>query len=183
MVAVAIALATVAPPLGAQSGPDPTRALAIIVNRANPVERLSSADLRRAFLLQRQRWPDGRKVTVVLREEGQAERTEALALICGMGEAEYARYVRQEIFRGNVNPPRTVRSAENMRLFVFNAPGAIGYVHADEIDSTVRVVRVDGRLPGDVGYPLVVGRPSRARRGDWLFPRVFGLQRPGSERP
>lgn len=181
--AVAIALANVAPPVGAQSAPDPTRALAIIVNRANPVERLSSVDVRRAFLLQRQRWPDGRKVTVVLREEGQAERTEALTLICGMGEAEYARYVRQEIFRGNVNPPRTVRSTENMRLFVFNAPGAIGYVHADEINSTVRVVRVDGRLPGDVGYPLVVGRPSRARGGDWLFPRVFGLQRPGSGRP
>jgi hypothetical protein len=36
--------------------------------------------------------------------------------------------------------------------FVFNVPGAIGYVRASDVDSTVKVLRVDGRLPGDKDY-------------------------------
>jgi hypothetical protein len=41
-----------------------------------------------------------------------------------------------------------------MRRFVFNAPGAVGYVAADETDDTVKVLRIDGLLPGDPRYPL-----------------------------
>jgi hypothetical protein len=45
-------------------------AIAIIVHRSNPVDNLSFAELRRIFLLERQTWPHGRKITVVLREGG-----------------------------------------------------------------------------------------------------------------
>jgi hypothetical protein len=40
--------------------------------------------------------------------------------------------------------------------FVFNVPGAIGYARASEVDSTVKVLRVDGLLPGEDGYGLEV---------------------------
>jgi hypothetical protein len=44
-------------------------------------------------------------------------------------------------------------------------PGAIGYVHADAVDDTVKVVPIDGRLPGDARYPL--RRAARIGKVSW----------------
>lgn len=40
--------------------------------------------------------------------------------------------------------------------FVYSVPGAIGYVRPDEVDGSVKVIRVDGRLPGESGYRLTL---------------------------
>lgn len=138
-----------------RAGQESGRDLAIIVHRSNPVDGLSLAELRRMFLLDTQTWPRGRKITVVLREKGQPERAEALQMICELTETEYERHVLLQTFRGNVGwGPRSIRSASAMLRFVFNVPGAIGYVWADEVDDTIKVLRMDGRLPGEPGYPL-----------------------------
>jgi len=130
-------------------------AIAIIVHRSNPVDNLSFAELRRIFLLERQTWPHGRKITVVLREPRQPERVEALALIVGMSEPEYDRHVLFLTFRGEVGlGPRSIRSAASMLRFVYNAPGAIGHVYAGELDASVKALRIDGLSPDDVGYRL-----------------------------
>ena len=52
--------------------------------------------------------------------------------------------------------------AENLsvlseRRFIFNVPGAIGFVRAAEADATVKIVRVNGHAPGDPQYPLRLG--------------------------
>lgn len=150
-------------PGGAQRGSHDE--LAIVVHRSNPLDDLSRAELRRMFLLETQTWPRGRrKITLVLREKGQPDRAAALELICDLGEAEYDRHVLLQTFRGNVGwGPRSILSASAMLRFVFNVPGAIGHVWADETDDSVKVLRIDGRLPGEPGYPLVraPGRPPR----------------------
>jgi len=33
-------------------------------------------------------------------------------------------------------------------------PGAVGYLRASDVDNSVKVVRVNGLLPEDDGYPL-----------------------------
>ena len=130
-------------------------ALAIVVHRANPVESLTVPELRRIFMLETQNWPHGRRITVVLREKGQPERNEAIRMICGISEAEYERHLLLQTFRGSVTrPPRSIQSAASMLRFIFNTPGAIGYVPAGEVDDSVKVVAIDGRLPGDADYPL-----------------------------
>jgi ABC-type phosphate transport system substrate-binding protein len=130
-------------------------ALAILVHPANPVSELTVGELRRIFMLETQTWPNGRKITVVLREKGQPERTEAIRMICGVSGIEYERHVLFQTFRGSVNlGPRSIQSASAMIRFIFNAPGAIGYVRADQADGTTKVLRIDGWLPGDPKYPL-----------------------------
>jgi ABC-type phosphate transport system substrate-binding protein len=150
-----------------QTRPAPTvrSVLALIVNRRNPVDSVSSGELRRIFLLQTQSWPHGRRITVVHRDPGQPERTLALRLICGMTESDYQRYLLQETFRGNTGPAarRHIRSADGMKAFVFNAPGAIGYVLLEELDDTIKVLRIDDRLPTDPEYRLIErGAPAHA---------------------
>jgi phosphate transport system substrate-binding protein len=142
-------------------------ALAIVVHRANPVESLTVPELRRIFMLETQNWPHGRRITVVLREKGQRERDEAIRAICGISEAEYERNLLLQTFRGSVTrPPRSIQSANGMLRFIFNTPGAIGYVRAGEVDDSVKVVAIDGRLPGDADYPLQ--RRARIGRVNWL---------------
>jgi phosphate transport system substrate-binding protein len=144
-----------AAPGGAWQGPAAGAALAIIVNRANPVDALTFSELRRIFLLETQSWPHGRRITLVLREPGQPERAAAVALITGMTEAEFDRHVLFQTFRGRIGwGPRAISSAASMRRFVFNAPGAVGYVYHSELDDTVKALRIDGVAADDPGYRL-----------------------------
>ena len=130
-------------------------ALAIITHESNPVDGLTYNELRRIFLLQTQTWPHGRRITVVLREKGQPERSEAIRLVCGMSEAQYDRHILFQTFSGAIaRGPRSILSAEAMLRFVFNVPGAIGYVPAELLDGSTKVLRIDGLLPGEPGYPL-----------------------------
>ena len=131
------------------------RCLAVIVNQSNPVENLSLAELRRIFRADRNHWPDGRRVTIALREPGKPERATVLREIYQMTERDFSRYFLQATFTGEaLSTPKTLATASGVRKFVFNVPGAIGCVRAGEVDETVKVIRLDGRLPGEKGYRL-----------------------------
>jgi phosphate transport system substrate-binding protein len=147
-------------PVAAQRGAQ--EALAIVVNRANPVDDLSMDELRKAFLGGQQRWPNGRKITVVMRPPGDIDRDVVLRSVCRMSEAEFQRHVLQATFTGEATSgPRVLDTALGVRRFVFNVPGAIGYVRLSEVDDTVKVIHIEGRAPTDPGYRLTVAaRPA-----------------------
>src|SRR6185295_15325576 len=119
--------------------------LAIIVNTQNPVEELSIADLRGIFLGETTRWPDGRRITVAMRDTGQAERDAVLRLVCRMSDQDFTRYLLQATFRGALqSSPKVLETSNGVRRFVFNVPGAIGYVRGDEVDASVKSLRITG---------------------------------------
>ncbi len=129
--------------------------LAIIVNTANPVDNLSLPELRKVFLGERAHWPNGRRITLVMMEAGKPERKALIREVCQMSESEFSRHFLQGVFTGEVFvSPKTLSSPVGVRKFVFNVPGAIGYVRSTDIDATVKVLRVDGRLPDAKEYGL-----------------------------
>jgi ABC-type phosphate transport system substrate-binding protein len=129
--------------------------LAIIVNTTNPLESLSMAELRKVFLGERSHWPSGRRITLVMMEAGQPERTALIRQVCQMSESDFTRHFLHGVFTGEVFvSPKTLASPVGVRKFIFNVPGAIGYVRASDVDSSVKVIRVDGRLPADREYSL-----------------------------
>jgi ABC-type phosphate transport system substrate-binding protein len=131
--------------------------LAIVVNRSNPMSEISLADLRKLYRGQRNRWSNGRRVTLVMRDPGTPEREAILQTLYGVDEDEYRRGFLQAVFTGEaIGAPRVLASPNGVLRFVFNVPGAIGYVRASEVDATVKTLRVDGRLPGEAGYRLEV---------------------------
>jgi phosphate transport system substrate-binding protein len=131
--------------------------LAIIVNRSNPIDNLSSIQLRKIFLAEQVHWPNGRKITVVMREPGEPEREAVLRVIYHMNENDFSRYFLHGTYTGEMQSvPKTLATAGGMRKFVFNVPGAIGYVRANEVDESVKLVRVDGLAPVEQGYKLVL---------------------------
>lgn len=131
--------------------------LAIIVNQSNPVENVSTEELRKIFLGERSHWPNGRRITLVMMEPGQPERKTILRDICHMSENEFSRHFLHGLFTGEVFvSPKTLATPVGVRKFVFNVPGAIGYVRASDVDGSVKIVRLDERLPEDKEYRLRV---------------------------
>ena len=131
--------------------------IAIVVNRSNPLTEISFADLRRVYRGQRTRWSNGRRVTLVMRDPGAPERNAILRSVYGLDEAEYRRSYLQAVFSGQTSDaPRTLATSNGVMRFVYNVPGAIGYVRARDVDASVKTLRVDGRLPGEPGYRLEV---------------------------
>ena len=133
------------------------RSLAIVVNVSNPVDDLAMADLRRVFLGERGHWQNGRRITLVMLERGWPERDAVLTSIYHMNETEFNKHFLHGVFTGEVFvSPKTLSTPEGVRKFIFNVPGAIGYLRATDVDKTVKVIRIDERLPGDKGYKLHV---------------------------
>lgn len=131
--------------------------LAVIVNLSNPVENLSLADLRKIFLGERTHWPNGRRITLVMMEPGQPERAVVLRDICQMNENDFNNHFLHGLFTGEVLvSPKILATPVGVRKFVFNVPGAIGYLRATDVDASIKVVRVDERAPEDKGYKLHV---------------------------
>ena len=130
--------------------------LAIVVNRNNPLSEISLADLRRVFRGQRSRWTNGRRVTLVMRDPGAPERNAILRSLYGLDELEYRRSHLRAVVSGEAEAPKTLVSNTGVLRFVYNVPGAIGYVRARDVDASVKTLRIDGRLPGEPGYLLEV---------------------------
>ena len=139
---------------GEASGTEP---LVIVVNRSNPVDELSSAELRKIFLGNRSHWPNGRRITLVMREPGEPERNAIVRDLCGMTEDQLKNHFLHGLYTGEILvSPKTLASPVGVRKFIFNVPGAIGYLRIGDVDPTVKVVRIDELLPEDKGYRLHV---------------------------
>jgi ABC-type phosphate transport system substrate-binding protein len=130
--------------------------LAIIVNKSNPNDSLSFSELREYFMAERNNWSSGAgKVRVIMREPGDPEREAVLRLIYDMNEKDFNSYFLGKKFRGEIlEEPRQRSSTPDMIKTISNVQGAIGYVRADEVDASVKVIRVDGLAPGDAGYRI-----------------------------
>ena len=141
-----------------QQGPiGPFEALAIIVNRSNPVDDLSLTELRRVFLGERGHWSNDRRITLVMREPGEPERKAMLRDVYKMDESALKNHFLRGLFTGDILvSPKILASAVGVRKFVFYSPGAIGYVRLSDVDSSVKVIRIDELLPEDKKYKLRV---------------------------
>jgi len=130
-------------------------ALGIVVNRSNPVENLSLAELRKIFMGEQTHWSNGRRITVVMLEPGKQERQAVLTQIYRMDDKDFNKHFLQGMFTGEIHAaPKTLATSTEVLKFVLNVPGAIGYVRGAEADESVKIIHVDSRLPGDKDYSI-----------------------------
>lgn len=106
-------------------------AIVVIVNTANPIDNLSTAELKKLFLSDRSRWETGKSVAPVIVSAGAAERTAFLKIVCSMNDGDFNKYFLQAAFTGkSATPPKEVSSSVAVKSFVASSPGAIGFVKA-----------------------------------------------------
>jgi hypothetical protein len=86
---------------------------------------------------------------------GAAVRVEFDRRVLRMEPSDVGRYWVDRRIRGQGGAPRVVPDPALRQRLVEAFPQAITYVRASEARPSVLVLRVDGKLPGDPGYPLV----------------------------
>lgn len=136
--------------VSAQSGD-----IAVIANTAVPADNLTLAELRRMLLGDREFWASGVRVTLLIRAPIARERDAAVKDVCQMTEAQFRQHWIGKVFRADTpSGPRIVYSAEMTIDQVSHTPGAIAFVSAPVTSRDVKVLRIDGKLPGQAGYRL-----------------------------
>ena len=134
---------------------NPSNTVAIVVHPATKTDNLSFDELRRYFRGERQFWPDGSRVTLLVRAPVSQERTVVLSKIYRMTEDQFRQYWIAKMFRAEVAAgPKIVYSSEMARELVTVIPGAIGFLPLNAVGGGVKVLRIDNLLPSDPRYPL-----------------------------
>jgi len=129
--------------------------IAIVVHKDSQVDDMSLQDLRSIFLADQQFWPDRTRIILLVRAPQSDERDFVLNRIYQMTEAEFRQYWIAKMFRAEVpRGPKIVFSTDMALDLVIAIPGSISFMRADDVSDDVKVIRVNGLLPVDPGYPL-----------------------------
>lgn len=129
-------------------------ALAIIVSPNSKLTNLSVDDLRRVFQSERVTDPDGNRLIALNHPPKTVDRVGFDQIVLGMDPEAVGRFWIDRKIRGGSGPPRTVESLATLRRVVEKLPGAIGYIRPAQLSNEIKVIRIDGKLPEDQGYPV-----------------------------
>ena len=129
--------------------------IAVIAHPEVRLDNLPLAELRRILLGDREFWTAGQRITLLIRAPIARERDAAVRQVCQMSEAQFRQHWIGKVFRADVpSAPRIAYSNESTIEQVARTPGAIGLVQAPVTAKNVKVIRIDGRAPGQSGYKL-----------------------------
>ena len=130
---------------------------AVIVNPANSTESVSSRQLRRFLVGEEKFWGSHVPVFLVLRDGTSAEGDFAMTQIAAMSPGDFRQFWNAKVFRGEVTAEPTIVPSNGLASGLVAArSGGIGIILASNVpkDGSVKVLKVDGKLPGEAGYPL-----------------------------
>lgn len=129
--------------------------MAVVVNSSTPVEELSLTEVRKVFRGDRQYWSKDVPVVLLIRAPRSRERDVILKTLYNMSEAQFKQYWIAKIFRAEATTtPKIVYSNGMAVELVSVIPGAIAFLPEKEVTPQLKVVKIDGRMPGQPGYPL-----------------------------
>jgi hypothetical protein len=129
--------------------------IAVVVNFTVPVGEISFTELRRVFLGERQFWSSSLRISLLLHAPVARERDVLLKTVYEMSEAQLRQHWIGKVFRAEVpSAPQMFFSDEEITQALAAIPGSIAAVDATRLPRGLKVLRVDGRLPGEPGYRL-----------------------------
>jgi ABC-type phosphate transport system substrate-binding protein len=120
--------------------------MAVVVNKDNQVENVTASHLAKILRAEIKKWPDGKNVVLVLHKDSPGE-TETLQHLNKMSSAEW-----KATLAAHKDSVVLVETDADVLKAVQADPGAIGLVEEHSLDSSINVVKVDGRLPMESGY-------------------------------
>jgi hypothetical protein len=129
--------------------------VAVVVREDTPVDNLSFADARKLFMGDRQFWSSNLRVTLLIRAPTARERDVVLKMIYGMSEAQFRQYWISKIFRLEASTgPKIVYSTGMATELLTAIPGAVAFIDSTSVPKGLKIIKIDGLLPGEKGYRL-----------------------------
>ena len=126
--------------------------MAVVASASSKLQDVALAELAKLCKGMQKTWPDGHSFTLVMRDPESPELRVAVQKLFGVAPGE----VKTAIAKLNETRAvvRIVDSDEDLLRTVEATPGAVGVLDVYAINSAVKVLRIDGKLPFDVGYAL-----------------------------
>jgi ABC-type phosphate transport system substrate-binding protein len=119
---------------------------AVVVNKENSVENLSSVHLVKIIRGEVKKWPNGTNIVLVLHRDSAGE-NETLERLNKMSADQWKAFVEPHKDRIVL-----LDTDSDVLKMVQSEPGAIGMIAVHSLDDSVNLVHVDGKLPMEFGY-------------------------------
>ncbi len=138
--------------LMASSAAPAIKNMAVVAAAGSKLQDVTLAELAKLCKGEQKTWADGRNFTLVIRDPESPELHVAVQKLFGVPPSE----VKSAIAKLNETRAviRIVDSDEDLLRTVAATAGAVGILDVYAINSAVKVLRIDGKLPFDVGYAL-----------------------------
>jgi hypothetical protein len=131
--------------------------LALVVARKSPLQQLSRFELKKLYLGANIVDPSGERIIPFNQASSAPDRVAFEDKVLGMTPDQVASYWIDRKIRGQSGAPKAVGSAELVQKVVSKVDHSIAYVRLDQVRPEVRVIAIDGKLPTDAAYQLVIG--------------------------
>jgi ABC-type phosphate transport system substrate-binding protein len=125
------------------------RDLALVANKSNAASNLTAAEVEKLLKAGIQNWPDGKKIKIFLTDPDSIDNRTILEHGCKLKPEEI-----KSLASAHKADIQVVGSDDVVLTMVDSNPGAIGIVNVYSINSHVKVLKVDEKLPMEPGYLL-----------------------------
>jgi ABC-type phosphate transport system substrate-binding protein len=126
---------------------------AVIVNPSNSTKAMALADLGKIFRGKTSSWPNGRGITLVLRDPSSPSMKFIIEKVMGVS-ADEGKAELTDANRGKSAAIQFVSSDEDVLKAVAGSSTAIGIIDVYNITGGVKVIKIDDKQPFDPGYVL-----------------------------
>lgn len=130
--------------------------LAMVVAQSSPLKELSLYELKRLYLGSPVLDPAGERIIPFNQMPRAPDRVRFETRVLGMTPDEVARYWIDRKIRGQGGAPKAVGPADLLQRVVSRLTHSVAYVRADQVADGMRVISIDGRVPGDTAYRLYI---------------------------
>jgi hypothetical protein len=125
---------------------------AIVTAAGSKMNDVPLADLVKLCKGTQKAWPDGRDFLLVIKDPDAPDTRIAIQKLFGLTPGDFKALLAK--LNETRQVVKIVGTDDGVMQAVASTPGAIGLVDVYSINSSVKVLRVDGKLPFDVGYAL-----------------------------
>ena len=122
---------------------------AIVADKANATSNLTASELVKIFNAHSRSWPDGKPITVVMRDPSSADMQLVLRKLFTMTPEQAHAFIQ-----AHRDAIMVADSDDAVLRFVSTSRGAIGVVDLYSLTQDVNVLKIDGKLPVEQGYLL-----------------------------
>lgn len=126
--------------------------IAIVVHPDNPITDISLDYLKRIYLGKTTSFESGDAIVLTVNPKLNEEFYE---LVLSMSVRRVRRHWMKIVFEGVfATPPIALEDLDEMKKFIGKNEGSIGFMDILAVDSTLKVLTIEGLSPGASGYPL-----------------------------
>ena len=131
--------------------------IAVIVNKSNPVSDVSYNELKQISEARKQYWDNGDKIILIFKPVTSVETRTLIDMVYKIKYEEFDKYWFLKVYENKIMEfPKILNSTGTINILVSEIQGAIAFIGVDEVSKrgNIKVLRVNGKMPDEGGYPF-----------------------------